>query len=108
MDPDDPEDRIADLERALPPRAQPNFRPPPTDHSEEPDAYERMFGMDRKSFLLAVAIGILGLCGVAITVLSDRVPAMNEPAPSFVGPLFLIVMASIVAIALVRHFRRKR
>lgn len=83
------------------------FRPPPAGHAEEPDGFEQMFGIDRKSFLLAAAIGILAILGMALTLLSDRIPAMNEPAPSFVGPMFLGVLAVIIVIGFVRHFRNR-
>lgn len=91
---------------AAAPQMLSTFEPPPTSHAEEPDAFEGMFGIDRKSFLLAGAIGVLALIGLGITWMSKHVPAMNEPAPDFVGPLFLIVVASIMVIGLVRHFRK--
>lgn len=114
-DEDDVDDFLARVEEQLrvqqggAPSAQPlsEFRPPPTSHAKEPDGFEQMFGIDRSSFLLAAAIGILGLLGMALTVLSDRIPAMNEPAPSFVGPVFLGLFAVIIVVALVRHFRKR-
>lgn len=80
----------------------------PEGSDDEPDTYKQMYGIDRKTFWLACAIGVIALVGAALEFFGDDIPALNKPAPPFVGILVLAVPVVLVAFALIRHYRRKR
>jgi uncharacterized membrane protein len=55
-----------------------------------------------------VAIGVLIVLGALLSKLDNIFPAMNEPAPDWVGPLFLALPVAAVAIYFVVRFFKSR
>jgi hypothetical protein len=88
MDEDDLEARIADLEgRAAQPVEESGIR------------------RAVKAYWMPVAIGVLTLIGYSLIRLERYFPALKDPAPSWVGLLFLIAPFAAVAVYFV--VRRK-
>jgi hypothetical protein len=97
MDEDDLEARIADLEG----------RPPePVGDGGDPGE-ESVIRRAVKAYWMPVAIAILTLIGYSLTRLERYFPMLKEPAPSWVGLLFLIAPFAAVAVYFVVRWRRK-
>ncbi|MDT5005728.1 MAG: hypothetical protein QOJ24_2904 [Mycobacterium sp.] len=94
MDKDDLEACIADLEGRAP--------DPVGDPGEE-----RAIRPAVNAYWMPVAIGVLTLVGYSLTRLERYFPALNDPAPSCVGLLFLIAPFAAVAVYFVVRWRRK-
>jgi hypothetical protein len=95
MDEDDLERRIADLEG----------RPAhPADDPGEDSAIRRAV----KAYWMPVAIAVLTLLAYSLTSLERFFPALKNPAPSWVGLLFLLAPFAAVAIYVVVRWRRRK
>jgi hypothetical protein len=94
MDEDDLEARIADLEGRAP-------------DSVGDAGEESVIRRAVKAYWMPVAIAVLTLIGYSLTSLERYFPALKEPAPSWVGLLFLIAPFAAVAIYFVVRWRRK-
>ena len=94
MDEDDLEKRIADLEGRA---AQ------PVDDSGEEGAIRRAV----KAYWMPVTIAVLTLVAYSLTTVERYFPTLKEPAPSWVGLLFLIAPFAAVAVYFVVRWRRK-
>lgn len=94
MDEDDLEKRIADLEgRAA----------EPVGHPGEESSIRRAV----KAYWMPVAIAVLTLFGYSLTRLERYFRALKDPAPSWVGLLFLIAPVAAVAVYFLVRWRRK-
>ena len=94
MDENDLEARIADLEGRA---------PDSIGEASEESAIRRAV----KAYWMPVAIAILTLIGYSLTRLERYFPMLKEPAPSWVGLLFLIAPFAAVAVYFVVRRRRK-
>jgi hypothetical protein len=94
MEEDDLERRIADLEgRAA----------EPVDDPGEDSPIKRAI----KAYWMPVAIALLTVLAYSLTSLERFFPVLKNPAPSWVGLLFLVVPFAAVAIYIVVRWRRK-
>ncbi len=55
-----------------------------------------------------IAIAALMVLGASLTKLERIIPALNQPAPDWVGPLFLAVPFTAVVVYFVVRFIRSR
>ena len=94
MDEDDLEKRIADLEGRA---AQ------PVDDNGEEGVIRRAV----KAYWMPVTIAVLTLVAYSLTTVERYFPTLKEPAPSWVGLLFLIAPFAAVAVYFVVRSRRK-
>jgi hypothetical protein len=97
MDEDDLEARIADLEG----------RAPDSIGEAGDPGEESVIRRAVKAYWMPVAIAVLTLIGYSLTSLERYFPALKEPAPSWVGLLFLIAPFAAVAVYFVVRWRRK-
>jgi hypothetical protein len=93
MDEDNLEARIADLEGRTPDSVG--------DAGEESGIWRAV-----KAYWMPVAIGVLTLIGYSLTRLERYFPTLNDPAPSWVGLLFLIAPFAAVAVYFVVRWRK--
>jgi hypothetical protein len=94
MEADDLEKRIADLEG----------RPAhPADEPRRNSPIRRAVN----TYWMPVAIAVLTLFGYSLTRLERYFPALKDPAPSWVGLLFLIAPFAAVAFYFAMRWRRK-
>ncbi len=97
MDEDDLEKRIADLEgRAAEPAGD------AVDPGEESVIRRAV-----KAYWMPVTIAVLTLVAYSLTTVERYFPTLKEPAPSWVGLLFLIAPFAAVAVYSVVRWRRK-
>ena len=101
---DDLERRIADLE-SRPAEPAINEQNPFEDPEEE-----LRHGISRwlREKWMYVAVVVLTLFGAALPRLSGVFPALDQPAPDWVGPLFLALPFTAVAIYFVVRFLKSR
>ena len=112
---DDLEKRIADLEGGSAASEGRHFRPDPEpainpqNPFEDPDELKRgVVGWIREHWTV-IDIGVLALVGASLTKLEKIFPALDEPAPDWMGPLFLIgVFGSVVVYFVVRFIKSRR
>jgi hypothetical protein len=98
---DDLEKRIADLEgRGSDVNEQNPF--------EDPEELRRGVLAWVREHWEVVVIGVLSVAGASLTKLETIFPAMNEPAPDWVGAVFLAIPFTAVALYLVVRFIRSR
>ena len=97
MDEDDLEKRIADLEGRA---------PEPVGDAVDPGE-ESVIRRAVKAYWMPVTIAVLTLFGYSLTRLERYFPALKDPAPSWVGLLFLIAPFAAVAVYFAVRWRRK-
>ena len=112
---DDLEKRIADLEGGSAGSEGRHFRPNPEpvinpeNPFEDPDELTRGVARWLREHWPLVAIAVLTVLGAGLSKLSGIFPALDEPAPDWMGPLFLIaVFGSVVVYFVVRFIRSRR
>ena len=98
---DDLERRIADLE------GRPAQSIEPTVDAGEPDAVHGL-GHWLRSHWMQIAIVVLTVFGYSLHKLGGIFPALDQPAPDWVGALFLALPVTAVAIYVVVRFIKSR
>ena len=98
---DDLEKRIADLEGRAPGINEQN-------PFEDPEALRRGVLQWIRGHWEVVAIGVLSVAGASVTKLATIFPALNGPAPEWVGAVFLAIPFTAIAIYLVVRFVNSR
>ena len=108
---DDLEKRIADLEGR---GADFDGRQPPEpgineqNPFEDPEALRRGLATWIRGHWEIIAIAVLMVLGASLTKLERIFPAMKQPAPDWVGLLFLALPVAAVAIYFVVRFIKSR
>lgn len=107
---DDLERRIADLESQ-----QADFDREPTELAineqnpfEDPEELRRGISRWVREKWMYVAVVALTVFGAVLPRLSGVFPALDQPAPDWVGPLFLALPLTAVAVYLVVRFLKSR
>jgi hypothetical protein len=98
---DDLEKRIADIEGRGPGINEQN-------PFEDPEALRGGVVQWIRGHWEVIAIAVLMVLGASLTKLERIIPALNQPAPDWVGPLVLAVPFTAVAIYFVVRFIRSR
>jgi hypothetical protein len=75
---------------------------------EDPEALRRGVVTWIRKHWEVIAIAVLMVLGASLTKLASVFPAMNEPAPNWMGPLFLALPFTAVAIYFVVRFVKSR
>jgi hypothetical protein len=108
---DDLEMRIADLEGRGPDfdgrqSAEPgiNERNP----FEDPEGLRRGVVQWIREHWMVIAIGVLTLLGASLTRLERVIPALDEPAPDWVGPVVLALPFTALVVYFVVRFIKSR
>lgn len=100
---DDLEKRIADLE---------SRGPEPTINEqnpfEDPEALRRGVVQWIREHWEVPVVGVLAVLGASLTKLERIFPAMGEPAPDWIGLLFLAIPFTAVVIYFVVRFIKSR
>jgi hypothetical protein len=100
---DDLEKRIADLEGR---RAEPAINA--ENPFEDPEELRRGVVQWVRGHWEIIAIAVLMVLGASLTKLERIIPALNQPAPDWVGLLVLALPVTAVAIYVVVRFIRSR
>ena len=77
-------------------------------HLEDPETLRRGVATWIREHWEVIAIAALMLLGASLTKLERIIPAMNQPAPDWVGPLVLALPFTAVAIYFVVRFIKGR
>jgi hypothetical protein len=108
---DDLERRIADLEgRGADFESRQSPEPGINEQNpfEDPEALRRGVVTWIRGHWEIIAIAALMLLGASLTKLERIFPAMSQPAPDWMGPLFLALPVAAVAIYVVVRFIKSR
>ena len=108
---DDLEKRIADLEgRGGDFDGRHSAEPGINEQNpfEDPEALRRGVAKWIREHWEIIAIAVLMVVGASLTKLERIIPAMRQPAPDWVGPLFLALPFAAVAIYFVVRFIKSR
>jgi hypothetical protein len=108
---DDLERRIADLEgRGADFDGRQSAEPGINEQNpfEDPETLRRGVAKWIREHWEVIAIAALMLLGASLTKLERIIPALRQPAPDWVGPLFLAVPFCAVAIYFVVRFIKGR
>jgi hypothetical protein len=100
---DDLDKRIADLEGRGPDSGISEQNP-----FEDPEALRHGVVQWIREHWMVIAIAVLTVLGASLTKLSSVFPAMNEPAPHWVGAVFLALPFTAMAIYFVVRFIKSR
>lgn len=75
---------------------------------EDPEALWRGVLQWMKEHWAAIAIAVLSLVGASLAKLAGGFPALDEPAPDWVGPVVLTLPFTAIAVYFVVRFVKSR
>jgi hypothetical protein len=108
---DDLEKRIADLEgRGADFDGRQSAEPGINEQNpfEDPEALRHGVSTWIRGHWEIIAIAVLMVLGASLTKLERIIPAMRQPAPDWMGPLFLALPVAAVAVYFVVRFIKSR